>query len=403
MDPPIEASGDFDSEVAALFSRLQGEARAAPEAGAARGRLGMAYAAANLPEAAARSFDQARAMDPDEPRWWYHAAVMRADLGDLPLAAALMDSAIVREGDFAPPWWRRGEWLLAVGDLEGADASFARAAELKPDHPGGWVGLARVRLQEGRAGEAAEILERILAGDPLKTFVPYVQQLLGTAYARLGRLEEAKVLLARGRAGRPPWSDRWERELDEYRVSRNERVQASVKALKSGRFDQALEILEPLRESYPGDVRVLEQVGVAYFNLGRLDEAEAAFREWIALAPEEPTALQDLSAVHEARGDLPGALELARKAVELNPRQARGHRRLAEVLLRTDRPGEALEVYREAVRLDPRDPELLLAAGGLAWRQGHRAEADERFRRVRELFPATFDARIAELTTGGRP
>jgi cytochrome c-type biogenesis protein CcmH/NrfG len=100
-------------------------------------------------------------------------------------------------------------------------------------------------------------------------------------------------------------------------------------------------------------------------------------------------------------GRYSGQLELASKAVELNPRQARGHRRLAEVLLRSDRPGEALDAYREAVRLDPKDPELLLAAGGVAWRQGHREEAEERFRRVMELFPETFDARIAELTTGG--
>ncbi|HMB71341.1 MAG TPA: tetratricopeptide repeat protein, partial [bacterium] len=343
MDPPVEASGDFDPEVAALFSRLLREAREAPEDGAPRGRLGMAYAAANLPEAAAQCFDQARAMDPGEPRWWYHAALTRADTGDLPLAAALMDSVIARESDFAPAWWRRGEWLLAVGDLEGAESCFLRATELKPDHPGGWVGLARVRLQQGRAADASEILEGILAQDSLRAFIPYVQQLLGTAYARLGRLDEAKVLLARGRSGRPPWSDRWERELDEYRVSRAERVQASVKALKSGRYDQALEILEPLRESHPGDVRVLEQIGVAYFNLGRLDEAEEAFQAWIALAPEEPAALQAMSAVRGARGDVDRALELARRALELNPRQTRGHRRLAEVLLAAGRPEEALE------------------------------------------------------------
>jgi tetratricopeptide (TPR) repeat protein len=399
----VETSGDFDPEVAALFSRLLEEARAAPEDGAARGRLGLAYAAANLPEPAARSFDQACAMDPAEPRWWYHAAVVRADLGDLARAAALMDSALAREGGFAPAWWRRGEWLLALGDLPAAEACFARATELKGDHPGGWVGLARVRLQQGRAADAAAILERVLAGDPLKAFVPYLQQLLGTAYARLGRLDEARVLLSRGRSGRPPWGDKWERDLDEYRVSRNERIEASVKALKSGRFDQALEILEPLRESHPGDVRVLEQVGVARFNLGNLDEAEEAFEAWIALDPAEPAALQALSAVREARGDLPRALELAREALELNPRQARGHRRLAEVLVRAGRPAEALDAYREAARLDPRDPELLLAAGGLAWQAGRRDEAEERFARVRELYPETFDGRIAELKRGGGP
>jgi putative thioredoxin len=47
--------------------------------------------------------------------------------------------------------------LVAQGD----EASLRRALELQPDHPGAVVGLARVLVEQGKPGEALELLARI--------------------------------------------------------------------------------------------------------------------------------------------------------------------------------------------------------------------------------------------------
>ncbi|NNE42672.1 MAG: tetratricopeptide repeat protein [Gemmatimonadetes bacterium] len=397
MAPPIQASGDFDTEVAALFDSLLTAVHEDPESGAARGRLGMAYFAANLREAALESFDQASVLDPGEPRWPFHAAVVLADLGKLPAAVQRMDAVIALEPDYAPAWWRRGEWLLGTGEFAAAGEAFRRSVELKPDHPGGHVGRARVALKLRRPQEAADILEDALRNDPLVSFVPYIHQLLGTAYARLGQEDRAKLHLAQGRAGRPAWSDRWSRELDEYRVSMNDRVRFAVKAAKGGRHDRVVEILEPARAIYPEDARIVEHLGVAYFNLGRVREAQQALESLRDLDPGNAFAYLHLSSVYEAQQKPAQALAQVTRALELNPRMARGHRRLGDLLDRLGRPEEAMAAYAEAVRLEPKDAELRLTAAALAHRQGRTEEAEAGYARAEELAPGVFTARIARL------
>ncbi|MGQ0722372.1 MAG: tetratricopeptide repeat protein [Candidatus Eiseniibacteriota bacterium] len=383
----MEPSGDFDPEVAALLDSLTAAARRQPRDGEARGTLGLAYAANGLRESAAVTFDQATALAPAEPRWWYHAALARAELGDLTAAAARMDSVVSRTEDYAPAWWRRGEWAQAAGDLDRAEESFRRAAEILPDHPAGWIGLARIRLQREDAAGAAKLLEELLAREPLPTFLPYIHQLLGTAYARGGNAEAAKVHLALGLSGRPPWSDRWAKEIDDYRVSVSEKVRAAIKASRSERHEEVLAILEPLRATASDDARVLEPLGVAYFHLGRIPEAKRAFDELIAQDPDNAFAWAHLSHVHEAMDAPAEALRAARRAVELNPRIARTHRRLADVLQRLGRFDDALASYDEAIRHDPDDVDLLLAAASLAADLGREEQAAARLDRVEALRP----------------
>jgi tetratricopeptide (TPR) repeat protein len=392
----VEPSGDFDPEVAALFDSLAAAARRQPRDGQARGTLGLAYAANGLRESAAVTFDQATALAPAEARWWYHAALARAELGDLTAAAARMDSVVARTDDYAPAWWRRGEWAQAAGDLDRAEQSYGRAAEILPDHPAGWIGLARIRLQRGDAAGAVRLLEELMHREPLPTFLPYIHQLLGTAYARAGNAEAAKLHLSLGLSGRPPWSDRWAKEIDEYRVSISEKVRAAVKASRSDRHEEVLAILEPLRSAAPDDVRILELLGVAYFHLDRIAEAKRAFDELIAQEPDNAFAWVHLSHVHEAMDAPAEALRAARRAVELNPRIARTHRRLAEVLRRLGRFDDALASYDEAVRRDPDDPELLLDAAALAADMGREEDAVARLSRVEVLRPGG-DPRAQEI------
>lgn len=401
-DPIIAVdTSAYEPVVSDLFESLVREARASPHEAASRAHLGLAYEANGLVAPAAKCYEQAAALDPAEARWWYHAAITRFALGEPERAIALVDSAIARDARYAPAHWRRGNWALALGDLEEAERSYRRATELKPNHPAGWLGLARLRLRAGDPEAAEELLLAAIERRPGSPFVPYLRQLLGTAYRHQGRLEEARVELARGRAGRPRWSDRWHDAIDEYRVSLAARLQETQLLIQSGREEEALPLLEPLRAEHETSREVLTQLGVVYLNLDRLDEAREAIETCLAHHPDDAASRLNLGLVEWKSGAIARALEETRAARELNPRRASAHVQEGRLLEVTGRKSEARAAYEAAIRVDPANADALRAAATMAAVLGDAERAAELSQRAAELAPEDDSVEVARRARRG--
>ncbi len=402
VDPP-PGPGDaiLEERVADLLATLLEAARRNPDDSAARGALAMAYDANGLSEPARVAYDQAIALAPDEPRWWYHSALAAADAGDFPAATARLDSSIVRDPDYGPSYWRRGQYQYSQGDFDAAEASFREAMRRQPKHPAGAVGLARVHLQRDEPREAVALLESTRADLHRAQFLPYIHYLLGTAYRALGELDRAREELALGRRGRPLWRDIRRMEIDEYRVSTLARTQDTSILLETGRAEEAVAILEELRGIAPQDRGVLATLARAYHLAGRAEDARRTLENQLAIFPDDEIAARNLSAVHVALGRIPDALRYAELAVELNPHLPAGYVQLGQVLERAGRPEAALDAYRGAVARDPGDPGSRLAAGSLAASLGLDEEAKEHYRRVLDVEPQNTQARSALDRLGG--
>src|SRR5438045_736406 len=76
------------------------------------------------------------------------------------------------------------------------------------------------------------------------------------------------------------------------------------KQYEAGRYDEALQILEPLAERYPDREKVLELLGISYASAGRLAEAREAFIRNLALGPDEagPLARFNLAQLYALTG-----------------------------------------------------------------------------------------------------
>lgn len=98
--------------------------------------------------------------------------------------------------------------------------------------------------------------------------------------------------------------------------------QEGRRRLRSGQTAQATVPLEKARRRAPDKASIREALGIAYFRLGRYEEAEAEFRTVLEISPVNDYA-------HYALGR---CLELQGRMVEAN-----GHYKLARSL----RPGEA--------------------------------------------------------------
>ncbi len=198
--------------------------------------------------------------------------------------------------------------LIEAGSFDEAEARLARAEQLAPE--AAVVAQSRMRLAAERGDDAR--VER-LGRETLASARPDVELLI-TAGGLL--------------AGRPAYAS------------------AATTFLK-----RAAE----LDRRRPG---VWASLGVLAYQRGDYDEAERAFRELVALAPNDPDALNNLAWVVGREGAsssaLQEALPLAQRAVELSPRDVEFRDTLANILMRmSDRLADAQLEWERVLELLP--------------------------------------------------
>jgi tetratricopeptide (TPR) repeat protein len=85
----------------------------------------------------------------------------------------------------------------------------------------------------------------------------------------------------------------------------------------SARYDLSLPILDAILADRPDEVDALVLRGDVLGHVGRLDEAEAALRRALELAPGHPEALHELSMVLSMAGDWPAVIDVAAECLGL--------------------------------------------------------------------------------------
>lgn len=164
---------------------------------------------------------------------------------------------------------------------------------------------------------------------------------LAQALRALGRFDDAAAALARVLVAQP---DNLDGLLEQARVQ-----------IARGQGFYAIEPARRAAALAPRDWRPQSLLGVAYEQARRDDEASAAHRAAVALAPNEAAPAVNYALHLAGRGDLPGAEALLRRAVALpsatiQTRQnlalvvgLQGHLAEAETLARQDLPPESVD------------------------------------------------------------
>lgn len=380
--PPLPADmAGFDTEI---VERIQARVRLleSDRGDAARWRnLGMTYHAHDQIDLAGECYRQSLALAPQEARTQFYLALAEQRKGEIGEAIAGMRRVAKLDPSYLPARWRLGLWLLEDGDVAAARATLEEALPLARDDRSVHQALARAYLQSGTADRAAELLENWLDDHPEDRFGRF---LLGTAYRRLGRAEEARRQLGLSEGAQPSWTDPWSEELAAERVGFPARLAAATGLLDSDP-GRAVAKLEELRSERPGNVTVLINLGIGYRRLGGYQPSVAALREAVRLEPARGLArfhlaltLAELAARAETREAgarlMAEALEQTERVVELQPTSPKSHAVRGELLARAGRPEEAVESYALAVR-EPQDPAWLLRLGGLLCQLGRWQEA----------------------------
>lgn len=376
-------------EVAAAVLAAQSAVVAEPRSSDKWLALGMVCEANGLFSDARHAYQQATTLDDRNARAWYRLAVVRARGGQSQDAFAAIDRAIGLDGSYAPAHWRRGLWLLDAAKDDEARAAFDKATKVDPSNPGGWVGLARVALHKREDAKAVDVLEGYLSQHPGDR---YALRLLGTAYQRLGRTEEADYALAVGSSGEPVWPDPWSDQLAEFRVGFAQALKSATSQVLNGQFDAAVPALERLRLERPDDLSLMHQLGLTYVAVGRASDGVALLELALTRDPDNLESHLRLATAYINLNDPKRALTHAERAVALSPELGRAHVAAGMALWRGGRSLDALGAFQRAVRFDPVALEPLLWMGTILLEAGRPDEALAHFSEAANKNPTLADA-----------
>ena len=235
-----------------------------------------------------------------------------------------LEDTVRRESENADAHRRLGLALHGDGQLRRAIESYERAIRLAPDVVESYLGLSDVYEAANLRAEAESLLTDTAAAFPASVAVRVE---LGETRFLAGKLREA---------------------LEDF-----QRARRMADADGTVREDQK--------------AFILRRIGDMHVHMIRFDEALAAYRNAVELAPGDLDVRLALGKLHLRRNRLDGALREYSLVVERDPGRLEGHEGVAEATFRLGRFDDAAAAAEAAIRIDPArlGPRYRLAAARL--------------------------------------
>jgi protein O-GlcNAc transferase len=168
--------------------------------------------------------------------------------------------------------------------------------------------------------------------------------------------------------------------------------QIAVQRHQAGRLAEAEALYRQILAVQPNHADALMSLGIIALQAGRHELAVERIREAIVLDPRNPAAHSNLGVACRAMGRLGEAVAAFRQAIQLKPDYAEAHNNLGDALLQQCHPVEAVDVCRRSIELKPDYVEAHFNLGNALAAQGRLDEASAAYRRAVELRPGYLEA-----------
>ncbi|MEX2615336.1 MAG: XrtA/PEP-CTERM system TPR-repeat protein PrsT [Alphaproteobacteria bacterium] len=194
-----------------------------------------------------------------------------------------------------------GTALYAKGEDAEARENLLRAVALNPEYLAAHRNLVQIDLREGDKAAAKARLESMMKM-PGAGVQPLTE--LAALATGEGNLREAVSLLSKAR----------EQEPDNLAVQ----IELIQMLGRSGDGDAALRNARKLRDRFPENPDVMEQLGLAESAFGKSEDAAVAYRRMASLIRDDADGLLKAARYQVAAGDLTGAYETLNRALVTN-------------------------------------------------------------------------------------
>ena len=128
-------------------------------------------------------------------------------------------------------------------------------------------------------------------------------------------------------------------------------------------------------------------LGLAYHNIGNMDDAIVNYKKAIDIKPDYDEALNNIGISLEKKGDFIGAIDKYNKVLAINPKHAGAYYNLGNVFYSKDNLILAIENFNRAIDIKPDYVDAYFNLGNALNKQGKLEEAIESFNRVLSIKP----------------
>ncbi len=326
---------------------------AAPDNVDANNLLGVLLHQTGDLDAAASYAERAVTLYPPSPELHYNLGNIRRDQHRLDDAAACFRKARDLDPDYFEAIYNLAIILQHLGHTAEAIAHLERALQLQPDVPIGHCLLADLHLARGDYPTA--IAAYTNAVDLAPDFAE-AHNNLAVALRHTGDDATARRHLEQAIAAKPQY------------VDAHINLALLCQAPGTGNPDTAAAIRHFIaaRDHAPADPRPHLGLAALNHNLGRFDDALAAYDVGLAAVPDDPALLNNLGSLYRDLGRAGDAIAAYRAALTANPDLAAARLNLAHVARDQNDPRTAIDHYRAVLDTEHADEAYTGLAAALA-------------------------------------
>lgn len=135
----------------------------------------------------------------------------------------------------------------------------------------------------------------------------------------------------------------------------------------------------------PRNCEAWHLLGIAAYQMGKVDKAIAHYRRAVELRPRAAEMLNNLALALRAKGDLEGAAEQFAQALRVRPEYAAAAYNLGLLQEQAGGHAAAEQSYRQALAAEPDAVHVLTNLGNLLRRQGRLSDAERQLVRAQQL------------------
>jgi tetratricopeptide (TPR) repeat protein len=421
---------NFGPEIREQARKAYAEAQAHPRDAEANGRLGMILHTYEAYDIAAICYERARSLAPEDFRWIYYIAIVKAALGAHGEAANVFKEAVQRKPDYMPAQLRLADSLSASGQLNQSRQYYEAVIKNRAGVAQAYYGLGRIYAAGGDlAGAVAQYRKAI------ELFQDYgaAHYALGLALRDQGQVAEAQEHLARSQKlkfSRPPLDDPLliaVAELNtagaatlkrgvilesagqiEASIAEHERAlainpqlaQANINLIslygRTGQFEKAAQAYRAALTANPNLADAHYNFGVLLVGQSNYKEAAQAFQRCLQINPFHAEAHYNYAVLIEGEGELVDAAAHFRAAIENSPGHRFAHFHLGRILVHQNKLPEAIEQFHQALAPeDDETPRFTYALGATYIRAGNKEKGIQYLREALKRAAALGQTQLA--------
>ncbi len=347
------------------------------------GEAGQLYLVYDLLPAARACLANAAELQPRSFRWRYLLGSAAEHLGQLEEAAASYEQARALEPDDPATAIRLGRVHLEVGQGEAARIHYERALNLPGARAAAHFGLGRLAAETDDPAAALEHFQAALREQPRANSLHYH---IAIAHRALGNDDASRAAMELRGEAPVAFADPIAAEIKESATGIGAQLLLGRVALAANAFELAEQRFREAVEDHPRSAAARRSLAAALEQMGRRAEAAMWYQEALNLSPDDAALQFHTGKLYNQEGRFQAAAERLRRAVELERSFGPAWVELARSLGETGDHLEAAEALTQALELAPGDQNLRF----------HRA-SNYRLGGRRELALREFEALLADF------